>query len=113
MFLFFICILFFIRGDMIQQYKIHTGLEKIIFQQEQKSAFYAIPPEIRPTYAAATGYKYKYTITDDRHLPKGLQRGDFYTNRIVNPWNGLDNNTIESKTLNTFKKAIDKRTILP
>jgi ribonuclease P/MRP protein subunit RPP40 len=75
------------RGDIIQKYKIHTGLDKITFQRNQKSKFHSISPQARPTYAAPMGNRNKYTIQGDPKPSKCLQRHNFHTNRIVNLWN--------------------------
>ena len=35
-------------------------------------------------------------------------RHNFYTNRVVNPWNSLPDEIVESKTVNSFKSNLDK-----
>ena len=96
------------RGDLIQQYKIHSNIETVRFTKDQKTSMYAVPPDQRPTSLAAGAYKNKYSIRGDRYVPKNPARQNFYTNRIVSPWNGLDNQTIDSRDINSFKNCIDK-----
>jgi hypothetical protein len=96
------------RGDLIQQFKIHKGTEKVILENEQKTPCYSIPVDCRPPAMAAGAYKNKYKIRGDRKHPKSLIRENFYTNRVVSKWNDLDDQTIESTNLNAFKNKIDK-----
>ena len=49
-----------------------------------------------------------------REIVTNNQRHNFYTNRAVNAWNALPDDVIEAKTVNKFKKKLDKlRTELP
>ncbi len=48
---------------------------------------YAVPPDQRPTSLAAGAYKNKYSIREDRCVPKNPARQNFFTDRIVSPWN--------------------------
>ena len=90
-----------VRGDLIEMYKITTGLDKInwhkppIFKKTQDSMFRQIPRS--------------HDFTIEKQLVKNCeQRYHFFSNRIVNAWNKLGNEVVNSKNLNNFKKEIDK-----
>ena len=36
-----------------------------------------------------------------------MQRTNFLTNRLVNPWNKLDDTAVHAPTTNTFKNRVD------
>ncbi len=83
-----------------------------ILTKSQKSRHYAIASENRPTATAAAAYRIKYTIVGDTGVPESTQRLNFYTNRIVGPWNALNKRIIESDNLDIFKNQIDKNSLL-
>ena len=95
------------KGDLIQQFKIHKGTEKVSFKNEQKTPCYSIPVDCRPPAMAAGAYKNKYKIRGNHQQAKSLIRQNFYTNRVVSKWNDLDDQTIESINLNAFKNKLD------
>jgi len=35
-------------------------------------------------------------------------RHNFFTNRVVNPWNSLPDEIVEAKSVNSFKNKLDK-----
>ena len=82
-----------LRGDLIETYKIFTGLDNInpddLFERNN---------------TGLRGHKYK--------LNKGKFNRDifkyFFSNRVVDEWNQLTPQIVESKTLNTFKVHLDK-----
>jgi ribonuclease P/MRP protein subunit RPP40 len=77
------------RGDLIQQYKLANGLDRVTWH-------------VDPQKAAQSG-RYR------RELVKNcLPRFNFFSNRIVNPWNALNEETKSAATLNQFKSRIDR-----
>jgi ribonuclease P/MRP protein subunit RPP40 len=77
------------RGELIQQYKLENGLDKINWHVE-------------PQRANKSGRL-------RRELVKNcLPRYNYFSNRIVNPWNALDEETRQAVTMNTFKERVDR-----
>ena len=37
----------------------------------------------------------------------GTIRSHFFTNRVINVWNGLPDNIVQAKTMNSFKSRLD------
>ena len=92
------------RGDMIQVYKLKSGMERI-----EPALFFQDPPSNR-----TRGHKWKLYKT---HAQKDIRRHCFSC-RVVDDWNALPEFVINAKTLNEFKTAIDRhwtseRFILP
>ena len=85
------------RGDLIETYKITHGIYDVI---STKSLF---------TYAenntSLRGHNYK--LEKVRTNKKAFK--SFFTNRIVNTWNKLPADIVNSNTLNSFKNKIDKQ----
>ena len=82
-----------LRGDLIETYKIFLGFDDIK------------PDDLfKLNEVGLRGHKYK--------LSKGTFKKDifkyFYSNRVIDDWNGLPSEVVESKTLNTFKLRLDK-----
>ena len=77
-----------LRGDLIETYKIFLGFDDI----KPNDLFKLNEVGLR-------GHKYK--------LSKGTFKKDifkyFYSNRVIDDWNGLPSEVVESKTLHTFK----------
>ena len=81
---------------MIQVFKLLNGLEGIGFKR-----FFELS-EISQTRGHQLNLK-KQSASKDIHVRKY-----FFTRRIVNPWNNLPENVINSATLNQFKNRFDK-----
>jgi hypothetical protein len=76
------------RGELIQQFKLVNGLDRVNWHVE-------------PQTIAKSGRL-------RRELVKNcLPRFNFYTNRIVNPWNNLAEDTKQSTQVETFKAKLD------
>ena len=76
------------RGELIQQFKLVNGLDRVNWHVE-------------PQIIAKSGRL-------RRELVKNcLPRFNFYTNRIVNPWNNLAEDTKQSTKVETFKAKLD------
>lgn len=85
-----------IRGDLIQQYKIHRKIESITWHSNQSvsSARAGRRPQLR------------------REIVKSCsQRYHFFTNRVVNFWNALPDEIVNSKNVNEFKNKLDHKTV--
>ena len=84
-----------LRGDLIETFKILTGLEKV-----DKEYFFSFSSSLGVT----RGHKLK--------LAKPACRTDvrkfFFTNRIISTWNSLPAPVIECKTVDSFKHRLDK-----
>ena len=83
------------RGDLIQAYKIaHKHYDRAsvsnLFKFNQNSRL--------------RGHKYKLT----KIITKKRKYQHFFSNRIVNSWNNLSEETANSKSINIFKNNIDK-----
>ena len=73
------------RGDLIEMFKIIKGFDNI--NAEDYITF----------DRSITGKR--FTSNEAKH---------FFFNRIVNVWNSLPANVVDSKTINTFKNRLDK-----
>jgi len=82
------------RGDLIQMYKFEKGINSIKWQI----------PLIRASS------RRRGVPTRDRLLKEINQsnkRNAFFTNRVANSWNELDDATINSESTNVFKNHLD------
>ena len=82
------------RGDMIQVCKITSGIERI-------------DPQLfvcRPEKSSTNGYSQKLT---KQHSRTDLRR-KLFSQRILDDWNSLPEETVSSKTLNNFKSNLDR-----
>ena len=83
---------------MIQQHKIENGMENIDFYVPQERPSWSLSYFLR-------GHN-KQLISQGK---KGNEeRANFYTNRIVDHWNGLPMQAIQAKSLNIFKTELDR-----
>jgi len=83
------------RGDLIEMFKMATGI----------SDPNAVPPMTRVSEDIATrGHSHKLR----RPISKTTLGHNRFTSRIVNDWNSLPSDIVESPTLNTFKNRLDK-----
>ena len=87
------------RGDMIETFKILTG--KVDTKTE---TFFQLREE-RGDPELFRGKK----IFKKRS--QKLQRRNFFTQRVVNPWNKLSRNEIQSQKTSSFKARFDKNEI--
>jgi len=83
-----------IRGDMIEVYKLLTGKEKIDYKQFLN--FTNAPYSLR-------GHEKK--LANDRSRLD--TRKFFFSQRVVNGWNGLPAEVINSTSVNSFKNTYD------
>ena len=83
-----------LRGDMISVYKIINGL--IVTDRDQLVPMHG-NPSTRSHNQQLKG-----------NIVKGNMRKNFFTQRIVLPWNNLSIETISSDTVSKFKGRYDK-----
>ena len=81
------------RGDMIETYKIISGLENMnSFQYFARSSM----DNLR-------GHREMCK----EHFCKVFHK-EFFSQRVINQWNGLPEEVVKAKTLNSFKNSLDK-----
>lgn len=83
------------RGDLIEAYKIITGKEKV--RIEDFFNFHQSNYELR-------GHQYKL-VTKRSRLEV---RRNYFSQRVVGPWNRLPSHVVEATTVNTFKNRFDR-----
>ena len=82
-------------SDLIQLFKITRGKDKVVWVKEQ-----------RKINSIIRGHNSRY----ERELTKkSSHRYNFFMNRTVNNWNRLDQETIDSESVNAFKRSLDKK----
>ena len=81
------------RGDLIEVYKFMNNMYK------------CGNPFVVCKSGITRGHKFKLV----KHFCVTNVRKHFFSNRVVNLWNSLDEATVEAATLNSFKNRIDKR----
>ena len=83
-----------LRGDLIETFKICKGLENV-----NCNKYFDIAVDER-----TRGHQFKIR---PKHFSYD-EKKNFFFNRVINNWNDLPANVIESETLDTFKKRLDK-----
>lgn len=91
------------RGDLIQQFKIIKGYDRVNWYNKPKFVTNIIENESNNSRPLTRGHKYKM-IKDST---KDCIRLNFFNNRIVNSWNALTADIVEANTVNSFKAKID------
>ena len=95
------------RGDLIQMYKVHNELESIHWDTGPRSA-----PRTNTRADHQNCYRLEResfssrSCNDFRHFV--TVRHEFFLNRTVDGWNGLESSQIDAPSLNSFKARIDK-----
>ena len=82
-----------LRGDLIEIYKIMRGIDKVDSQ-------YLFP---KVGESKTRGHRFK--VRGKRY--KSVQRGNFFTQRVVCVWNKLPEVVVEAGTILSFKKHLD------
>ena len=82
------------RGDMIQVYKIVSGIDRI-----EPSLFFH-----QPEHSGTRGHSEKL------HTKRAKLdvRSSFFSQRIVSDWNSLPEDVVSSTSLNAFKSRLDR-----
>ena len=86
------------RGDLIQTFKIFNEVDDLV-----PSRFFALANQ-DPNRPELRGHPYK--ILKQRF--QGDIRKNFYTCRVIDSWNKLPGEVVESPNLSIFKKRLDK-----
>jgi len=81
------------RGDLIEAYKIITGKEALQWER-----FFEFAPN-----KATRGHRYKLF-----KKPKGTLGQKFFSARVVDLWNGLDDSAVSVDTVTAFKRKLGK-----
>jgi hypothetical protein len=81
------------RGDLIEAYKIITGKEALKWER-----FFELAPN-----KTTRGHRYKLF-----KKPKGRLGQKFFSARVVDLWNGLDDSTVSVDTITAFKRKLGK-----
>ena len=84
------------RGDLIEMFKI---CHNIYDPLTTSSLFVFVPQD-----SCTRGHNYK---VKKPHVNSSLFQ-HFFTNRIINPWNSLPREVVNSPNINIFKNRIDK-----
>jgi hypothetical protein len=82
-----------LRGDIIEVYKYIHGTNKVANS----------PLELEDTLRTTRGHSLKLK----KHRCKTGLRQNFFTQRVVNTWNGLPEEIVRAPTLNTLKNRLD------
>ena len=82
------------RGDMIQVYKLLHYLEDILFTR-------LLEINENPTRDHALKLKKK-------SCKKEIRNYNFFSIRVISPWNELPEQVVTAPTLNTFKNRLDR-----
>jgi hypothetical protein len=90
-----------VRNDLIQQYKIVHGVEKIEFVVPQVYAQTLSEYNLRGNSLRLTKQLVKNCI----------EREKFFANCIVNAWNALPSSVVNSNSTDAFKKRLDAQTV--
>ena len=94
------------RGDLIQYFKINNGFDKVIWHN----------PPITIENSITRGHNQKM-IREKLHKNREGQIGKtnarhyFFNNRVVENWNKLPQEVIDSRTVNQFKNRLDNYAI--
>ena len=98
------------RGDLIQMYKVVSGLEEINWTNGVK---YRPSGEVDGPAAGLRGHglrlerqSFGARLRNDFSHFVGL-RHQFFTNRVVPSWNSLPREVVGERTLNSFKGSLD------
>ena len=81
------------RGDLIEVYKILRGHEGSDYRK-----FFKL------RRSNTRGHSWKL---EKQEHSRGLQRGEWFAIRVVNPWNSLPADVVEAPTIATFKTRLD------
>ncbi len=87
-----------VRGDLIEQFKIFHGLDEVHFFVPQKA----------PSWQTQRVYNLRghNCRLESQHVKNCLERSEFFTNRVVGPWNALPQEAINASSVNMFKDLL-------
>ena len=84
------------RGDMIEVFKIMNKFENV-----ERSQFFTLVSEVHPHDTRGHKFKIWYPQTST------LTRRHHFDIRIIESWNNLPDDVVNSKTVNQFKNKLD------
>ena len=83
-----------VRGDLIQTFKIVKGYDKL---------------DYRNFFEISKGGKTRgHSIKLVKKRCNGDIRKHFFSQRVVNPWNGLPQDVVDADSVNCFKNKLDR-----
>ncbi|XP_065663013.1 uncharacterized protein LOC136085617 [Hydra vulgaris] len=82
------------RGDLIEFFKITTGIDKILWYKELHKA----------SYQSLIGHLMKF----EREFAKTTLKHSFFTNKVIPHWNALPEKVVSAIKVNSFKARLDK-----
>ena len=97
-----------LRGDLIQQFKISKGIEIIDLKNQP-------PMHSIKTSGPASNIRGEKHRLQSELVRNCMKRQYFFTNRVVDGWNSLPTEVVQSITVNTFKsnlQSVDLQAIL-
>ena len=83
-----------LRGDLIEVYKMIRGIDRVDGQR------------LFPRLEMASTRGHNFKVSGSRY--RGDVRGRFFTQRVVREWNALPAMVVDSATLGTFKRLLDR-----
>ena len=91
-----------LRGDMLQTYRIMSGKDLV----EPETWFQLSNQVVREGAAGTRSVDSVHGIQEV--WPKGEIRKNFFSSRVVKPWNNLPAHIKSSRTVNEFKNSYDE-----
>jgi len=82
------------RSDLIEVYKLLHGLTNISYDK-----FFELATDKRTRGHSLTLVKHRYATVVRQH---------FFSERVINRWNALDDDTVTASSLNSFKARLNK-----
>ena len=83
-----------LRGDLIEVYKILHGFEGTDYQK-----FFKLREGV------TRGHEWKL---EKKEHSSELERGGWFSIRVINPWNDLPPEVVNAPTIRAFKRELDK-----
>ena len=95
------------RGDMIQTWRILSGKDMV-----EANIWFDLEADRQREGATSTRNALGHHAIRPREY-RYRERGEFFTNRVVRPYNQLPNNVKQSTTINDFKNTLDDHRGIP
>ena len=88
------------RGDLIYMFKLMKGIIDVDYRK-----FFTLSRDANSNYMLLRGHQYHVKQQENCN---GDKRLNFFTIRIINPWNELPAEVVNSKSINEFKSNYDR-----
>ena len=95
------------RGDLIETFKIVNGLDRVNPDKFFTKSAGSHPHATRSTTVIDGGIS-EDTLNFVKPLSRLALRRNFFSQRVVNPWNSLPHEVKTVNSLNAFKNSLDK-----